>query len=201
MTYNYSGDVTTFTNLYECVNEDGCAGVAPGQMKFNEWGVEYTDADGNVTTGTDWWLSRAIGDIVTDYTSVDCFDYTDYMYILTGDTVCVGDMVYECVDGTWCSNSPPGEDQSGLVWAPVKGEANSVPLEEGEEVEALPWWIYTYEPDLWNLGEGDVFQVGGMAYECTSDVFDSGYDCVTALYYATDYYGDLDYDVFYGYGF
>lgn len=147
---------------------------------------------------------RLIGDIIdpdVGFTLVDAFAYEDYMPVYTGDTVYVGDQLYECVAGWACSNSPPGVDQSGTVWTTVSGRPNDITIET-PIVEALPWYAYAYAPEFYILEEGDYFQYDFAGYQCPEG-FEAtyGYDCAYALSYCMDAYGDLTESVFYGYGF
>jgi len=195
--------------IYECINASGCTGFdgktadgsadnGPNSMTQDAYIISLSSS--HVPS---WFLLRYSGVIVSDFTTTSAFEYEDYMYIISGDTVFVGDLVYECVDGVACCNSPPGEDPTGNTWTPVPGRPEEIDVPEFTEVEALPWWVYAYEPDFWVVPEGEYFQVDGIGFECyVGFEADNGTDCVTALAASMDeYYGELDWAVFDSYGF
>lgn len=98
----------------------------------------------------DWQLLRAIGDIVTEFADVECFEYEEYMYIITGDIIFEGDDIFECTgDGDACSALLPSEDLNGDYWTPLDGAVAEVELTEIGTVEALPWWVYADDPSVW----------------------------------------------------
>jgi hypothetical protein len=79
-------DFTTATEtwtaalIYECNVDPVCTGPAPGSLA--------TDETGN------WIPLREVGNIVDAFTSVDAFEYVDYMYVLTGDVVYIDNSLY-----------------------------------------------------------------------------------------------------------
>lgn len=66
---------------YECNNTAGCTAYDP---------------HGGIRDDDDWWMLRAVGDIVSDYTEVTAFEYTNYMYVIEGDVVYIEDKIFEC---------------------------------------------------------------------------------------------------------
>lgn len=74
--------------------------------------------------------------------------------------------MFECMDSDWCSYLTPAEDYIGDVWRPVLGEAAKVEKTESTSVEALPWWVYAYSPEMWALTPKTVFQVDGQVFRC-----------------------------------
>lgn len=63
------------------MNEDGCTAYAPGA---------------GIADDSDWYQLRYVGSIVEAWTMVDCIPYTDYMYVIIGDVVCVEERLYTC---------------------------------------------------------------------------------------------------------
>jgi hypothetical protein len=74
--------------------------------------------------------------------------------------------MFECMDSDWCGYLTPADDFSGEVWKPVQGAATAVDKVESVTVEALPWWVYAYAPEMWALTPETLFQVDGQVYKC-----------------------------------
>lgn len=94
----------------------------------------------------------------------------------------------------------------------MSGLPNDTPLADLEVVDALPWWVISWNPDFWIIEEGsDFFQVEGIAYICPvgfeANDYDTGtnastLDCATAIFECEDpntY--ELDWTKFTDYGF
>lgn len=76
---------------YECHAEGGCPTDADNSAGiFYDLGADDAGiAQWGVRAG--WHLTRSLGQLVTEYTAVDAWLYTDYAYAIAGDVVYVGE--------------------------------------------------------------------------------------------------------------
>jgi hypothetical protein len=150
-TLRWGTAVSSTVTLWECAATAGCPDATSTLGSLN----------------SDWQLLRSIGEIVTEFTSVDAFEYEEYMHILQGDIIFDGDDLFECVGySDACSAILPSEDTARNVWNPLDGEVAEVEFDAGVEIDAMPWWVYIDSPDFYTLRDGDSFQSDMQIWSC-----------------------------------
>jgi hypothetical protein len=172
--------------LYECYADAGCPASSDGN------GIYYWDdssdaaaADVSPTwlTRDGWRLTRNVGVIVTDYTTVDAWEYYDWAPAIEGDVVFVDEELYECVHEFLCESVLPYLAVDQTVWSPSQGIiGEALEFTESEPIDALPMWMYAMYVDYVSLDSSDYFQFAGKVFQCPD--YTTDYDaCEDILYY------------------